>query len=222
MKFKHSISLLLAVVLVLGLAMPAYATSDIITASGISSLTATSTEIPVTLEEKATYSGAKQNSLGVEITWNVGTLEFEKLNYYGIKWNPETLKYESFEEDYSTGLYILPTDRKHSLCTVINRSLSPLKVTAAFTPHEKLQNISHVPSMNFMYEGELYAATAKNQPSNSSSGVGDEVGEVGGTTTITMQLTNTSDAADWVKIIKENNLTTFGTVTLTFEFNQGE
>ena len=222
MKFKHSISLLLAIVLVLGLAIPVCAedADPTIAVGTYSELTVTSPEIPVTLETKEVFREDIDNVLGVEITWNVSTLKFTKEITFGAKWNPATLKYEKYYEDEngSLGEYCRVPYESATLCKVTNRSLVALDVIATFTPHDVLTDVAFPPRMTFSYSGDLDAAVAKNMPEFDDTDIVDEEGVIGGTTTISMQMesSNSSAQSTWFEIIEENNLTSLGSVTLSF------
>lgn len=204
MKIRSSISLLLAIVLLFSFAAPAYA--EEYTGNYRDGITATQ-DVPVTTTKVEVWDNNRDESmLGVEIVWNVSTLELRFADHYGAIWNPESLRYE---KDYSNPDSYDVTFSHFDICNITNRSLYDITVTPSFTPVDALKDTG----IENVFQNYTTFTAGK---ATAAEDIFSE-GTVGETVEIYYQISssNSVDLEEVYTIITEENLTTVGTVTLT-------
>lgn len=210
MKMKSGFSLLLVLALLLGMAVTTYAAENESVTETFpvgETFSVTSPEIPVAVTTTEEWShGLDESVLGVKITWSNETLQISAINNYDLLWNPVSLKYE---KDPAGTTYLLPHVSDSSanihVCEITNLSLYDVNVEAVFNPVEALKTTDVFVSMTGG-DTKLTKATVVGDPEDGQTGTEGE--------TSTVSLTFRDMNAG--RTIAEAELTSIGTVSLTF------
>ena len=158
---RKILGVLLSVVLCLGMATPAFATTTESHGSESSTVTLTGTH-----EEKSQASEDESPAvvIGYTVTWHKPSITFGKVTEYGKVWNPSTLAYELNVNDPNpvvsyTALASIPT-----IANVTNLSNAEVTVSCSFTPAEAFSGTG----LTFTYIGinKLSAASAGTEGGN--------------------------------------------------------
>lgn len=203
MKIRRLLALVLALMFTMGMMIPAHATSYYGDAN------IATHELTATLDEDVNDTGdVDASALGIEVTWNDFSATLYKEEVLMDIWDPATLTYSKGPNtNYDSPISYSVDISSQDICTVANRSATPITVTAKYTPSEAV-------GTNF---SDLFTVTCTDCENMAAA----TVGELGGEGTIRVvrgQSVDDFPYSDEIAAIFENSTgdtVSLGTITLS-------
>lgn len=187
---KKVLAVVMALVLMLGMSVQAFG-AETSASKDIYLTTTTNTE--------GGDNGNRDNSaLGFEISWGSEdvTIEVERKEMYGKKWDPETLQYV---KDESSVTYTYSSDYSMNVYKVTNLSAVEVVVNMGV---EYADGITNIPGEDFYVEGSNTLAAATE-------------GEKGGQVNIHLDCVTSATAEELYRLAGEDTTIKLATVTIT-------